>query len=96
MYKPQKEKTVGYMSEYVTNDLRRCLNKEGEEALRKIGIRKGQTVLDFGCGSGNYTIPAARIVGEEGRVYALDKNGRTLDELMQRAESEGLKNISAR
>jgi ubiquinone/menaquinone biosynthesis C-methylase UbiE len=81
------------MSENVTNDLRVWLDKEGEEALRKIGIRRGQTVLDFGCGSGNYTIPAARIVGEEGRVYALDKDERALDELMQRAETEGLRNI---
>ena len=76
------------------SDLRRWLDKEGEEALTKIGIRKGQTVLDFGCGSGNYTVPVAGIVGEEGRVYALDRNERALDELMQRAESEGLRNIS--
>ncbi len=75
------------------NDLGRWLDKEGEEALKKIGIRKGQIVLDFGCGSGDYTIPAARIVGEEGRVYALDKNERALDELIRRAESEGLRNI---
>jgi len=76
------------------SDLRRWLDREGEEALREVGIRTGQTVLDFGCGSGNYTIPVARIVGEEGTVYALDKNERALDELMQRAESEGLGNIS--
>jgi precorrin-6B methylase 2 len=63
------------------------------EVLRKVGIRQGQLVLDFGCGSGTYTIPAAKIVGEQGRVYALDKDGKTLDELMQKAKSAGLKNI---
>jgi ubiquinone/menaquinone biosynthesis C-methylase UbiE len=81
------------MSEYVSRDLRRWLDRESEKALRKIGIRRGQTVLDYGCGSGSYAIPTARIVGEEGRVYALDKDERALDELMQRAELEGLKNI---
>lgn len=74
-------------------DLNVWFDGEGEEVLRKIGVRRGQTVLDFGCGRGNYAIPAARIVGEEGRVYALDKNQRTLDELMQRAENEGLRNV---
>jgi len=61
--------------------------------LERIGIRRGQTVLDFGCGSGTYTIPAAKIVGEQGRVYALDKDKEALDELMQKAESAGARNI---
>ena len=34
------------------------------------------------------------MVGEEGIVYALDKNRRILDELMHRAEKEGLRNIT--
>ncbi len=73
--------------------MKRWLEEVGERCLREVGIRKGHVVLDFGCGSGNYTIPAARIVGEEGRVYALDKDRRDLDKLMQEAESEGLKNV---
>ena len=63
------------------------------EVLEKAGIERGQIVLDFGCGSGTYTIPAARIVGSEGKVYALDKDKKALDELMQRAESVSLGNI---
>ena len=63
------------------------------EVLERIGIRRGQTILDFGCGYGTYTIPAAKIVGEQGRVYALDKDKEALDELMQKAELAGLKNI---
>ena len=63
------------------------------EVLERIGIRRGQAVLDFGCGYGAYTIPAAKIVGAQGRVYALDKDKEALDGLMQRAGSAGLKNI---
>jgi ubiquinone/menaquinone biosynthesis C-methylase UbiE len=63
------------------------------DMLQQIGIRRGQTVLDFGCGYGAYTIPVAEIVGERGRVYALDKDKEALDTLMQRGESAGLKNI---
>ena len=63
------------------------------EILEKAGIKRGKTVLDFGCGSGTYTIPAAKIVGEKGIVYALDKDKKVLDKLMQKAESVGLRNI---
>jgi len=63
------------------------------EILQKAGIKRSKTVLDFGCGSGTYTIPAAKIVGEKGKVYALDKDKKVLDELMQKAESAGLGNI---
>jgi len=69
------------------------LESRALEVLQKIGIRIGQTVLDFGCGSGTYTIPVAKIVGEQGKVYALDKDGYALGDLMEKAESAGLKNI---
>jgi len=69
------------------------LELQALEVLERIGISKGQTVLDFGCGSGTYTILAAKIVGEQGRVYALDKDRKALDELMQKAELAGLRNI---
>lgn len=69
------------------------LDGKGEAILREAGIKKGHVVLDFGCGSGNYTIPAAKIVGEKGVVYALDKNRWKLDNLMRRAGSHGLINI---
>jgi ubiquinone/menaquinone biosynthesis C-methylase UbiE len=65
----------------------------GIKFLEDVGLRSGQKVLDFGCGSGNYTIPAAMIVGESGLVYALDKDRTTLGELIRKAESMGLKNI---
>jgi len=73
--------------------MEKWLDGKGEAALREVGIKKGHVVLDFGCGSGNYAIPAAKIVGEKGVVYALDKNRRKLDNLMSRAGSHGLSNI---
>lgn len=61
--------------------------------LERVGVKRGQKVLDFGCGSGTYAVPAARIVGNKGKVYALDKNGFVLNELMQKARSAGIENI---
>jgi ubiquinone/menaquinone biosynthesis C-methylase UbiE len=64
------------------------------ELLKRIGVKRGQKVLDFGCGSGTYAIPAAKIVGDGGSVYALDKNRFVLNELMDETQSSGLNNIS--
>lgn len=66
---------------------------DGENTLKRTGFKKGQTVLDFGCGSGIYTIPVAKIIGERSLIYALDKDRMELDSLMSRAESMGLTNI---
>jgi ubiquinone/menaquinone biosynthesis C-methylase UbiE len=63
------------------------------DMLKQIGISSGQNVLDFGCGYGAYTIPVAEIVGEQGKVYALDKDKEALDSLMHRGELECLNNI---
>ncbi len=74
-------------------EIKNWMEKEGMSFLRKVGIGQGQVVLDFGCRNGNYTIPVARVVEENGLVYALDKSNEKLDELMKRAERYGLKNI---
>lgn len=71
------------------------LKKEGEVVLREIGIEKGHIVLDFGCGSGSYTIPVAKIIGQRGKIYALDKDEESLKDLMEKAKSFGLKNIKS-
>jgi ubiquinone/menaquinone biosynthesis C-methylase UbiE len=63
------------------------------DILKQLGISTGNTVLDFGCGYGSYTIPVAEIIGEKGKVYALDKDKEALDSLMHRGELEGLNNI---
>ncbi len=69
------------------------LRTNGVEFLKKIGIKPEQTILDFGCGKGNYSIPAAKIVNKKGLVYALDKNPDSLNELMRKAKEENLDNI---
>jgi len=61
--------------------------------LRKIGVKVGQTVLDFGCRVGHYTLPAAKIVGNNGIVYAVDKEQTVLNELQKKARAHNQKNI---
>ena len=74
-------------------DIKEWLNREGEAFLEDIGIKKGEVVLDFGCGAGHYTIPAAKVVSEEGKVYAMDKDIESMHKLMGIAKTRGLKNV---
>ena len=74
-------------------EVEKWLKEDGEVFLKEIGIKKGQTILDFGCQAGHYTIPAAKIVGKEGKVYAVDKERKILDELREVANREALENI---
>ncbi len=75
------------------SDIKKWIEKDGEAFLKDIGIKKGQKILDFGCGVGNYAIPAAKLVGESGKVYALDKNEESLNELSRRIKKRGIRNI---
>jgi cyclopropane fatty-acyl-phospholipid synthase-like methyltransferase len=75
---------------------KKFLEIDGPCLLKKIGIREGQTVMDFGSGNGDYTLILARVVGEKGKVYAVDKNKEVLDKLMERTRGEGLENIEAK
>ena len=56
-------------------------------------IQEGQTFLDYGCGTGSFTIPAAKMVSPEGKVYALDYFPRQLEIVEEKSKKEGLTNI---
>jgi ubiquinone/menaquinone biosynthesis C-methylase UbiE len=62
--------------------------------LLNIGLKSGDTFIDVGSGDGYFAIPAAKIVGEQGRIFALDSNGEALRRLQDTATSERLYNIS--
>lgn len=48
-------------------------------------IKPGDVILDFGCASGTFTFDLARMVGESGRVYAVDLQQKMLDRLAKKA-----------
>ena len=56
-------------------------------------VQEGQVFLDYGCGSGSFTIPVARMVGVKGKVYALDCFPRQLEIVAERSRKAGLVNI---
>jgi SAM-dependent methyltransferase len=58
-----------------------------ERLLRMAGIGPGMRVLDVGCGTGDMTMLAARLVGPSGSVTGIDRGQRPLATAARRAES---------
>ncbi|HSV98054.1 MAG TPA: class I SAM-dependent methyltransferase [Spirochaetota bacterium] len=53
--------------------------------LDNMGLGPGQSFLDIGAGAGYFSFPALEIVGESGRVIAVDVSAEMLDEMKRRA-----------
>jgi SAM-dependent methyltransferase len=67
--------------------------EHGARMLQALDVQPGWTVCDLGCGNGYHTLPLARLVGPEGRVYAVDIQPEMLELLAKRAAAEGVTNV---
>jgi len=61
--------------------------------LKEVGIKAGFQVLDYGCGPGSYIIPLAELVGESGKVYALDIHPLAIRKVQNIASKKQLANM---
>lgn len=73
------------------NPLRRMLHPP--EAILSKYIKQGMTVADTGCGTGTFTLPMARMVGESGRVIAVDLQPEALARIEEKAEQANMNRI---
>ena len=60
--------------------------------LTKMGLQRGQSVLEVGCGPGYFTIPAARIV-EDGNLYPLDISPFMIQRVNKKAKKHKLDHV---
>jgi ubiquinone/menaquinone biosynthesis C-methylase UbiE len=61
-----------------------------------LALDNNQTVLDLGCGAGNYSLMLAKDLSEGGKVIGLDIWPQGIKELNERAAREGLSNLEAK
>lgn len=57
-----------------------------EQILQQAGLTDGMMVVDLGCGPGYFTMPARRMAGDEGRVWAVDVQQPMLDHVYNRCQ----------
>ena len=61
--------------------------------LKKVPLKKGMRVVDYGCGPGRYTLPIAKLVGPKGRVFAVDIHPLAIKIVKKKTARESLTNI---
>ena len=67
--------------------------ERASESFKQLKLTEGMNVCDLGCGNGYWTLPMARDVGKDGKVYAVDIQREMLQKLRQRSSKYKLGNI---
>ena len=76
---------IGYL---LASPIRRLF--QNPEKILTPYIREGMTILDVGCAMGFFSLPAARMVGPNGRIVCIDVQTQMIDSLKKRAYKSGL------
>jgi ubiquinone/menaquinone biosynthesis C-methylase UbiE len=63
------------------------------QILQGADIQPGQTVLEIGCGTGFFTLPAARLLGDRGSLVAMDVLPMSVEAVTGKVQAAGLQNV---
>jgi len=92
------QSSIGYLLGHADAEVRRLLlqarlyDDYTAAALRLAGLQPGMRVLDVGCGPGDVSFVAARLVGSTGTVLGVDA-ADIVELARSRAAEEGLSNV---
>ncbi len=64
-----------------------------EKVIAQLELKPGWQVADFGCGHGYFTLPVAKFIGPEGKVFAVDVLLEALEAVRSRAQLENVVNV---
>jgi ubiquinone/menaquinone biosynthesis C-methylase UbiE len=77
------------------NRLRRIFDNP-VNTLKAAGMQPGQQVLEVGSGPGFFTIPAAKLVGDNGCVYAIDLQPLAIKMVEEKLQKTNMTNVKVR
>ncbi len=75
---------------FIYSETERRKRQNPEQILKKAGLKKGMCIIDSGSNDGFFTLPAAQIVGETGKVYAIDIDKEALERLKAKLQAEDI------
>ncbi len=87
--------TISFSMVSIIHETLYGLFRDPFKALKSAGVESGQKVLEVGCGPGFFTVPAGKMVGEQGSVTALDINPRAVEHVREKIEQAGVTNATA-
>jgi len=68
--------------------------QRANELISRLQIKPGSTVADIGCHHGYLSFKLSNVVGQQGRVYAVDVEQPKLDKLTEYAKRNGVINVT--
>jgi ubiquinone/menaquinone biosynthesis C-methylase UbiE len=89
-----------YVFGHSESELRRLIDQSQffggltEQVFLSAGLASGMRVLDVGCGAGDVSFLAAKLVGASGRVLGMDKSSASIAVARERAEAAKLQNVT--
>jgi ubiquinone/menaquinone biosynthesis C-methylase UbiE len=95
----QAQKPV-YVFGHAENELQRLIDQScffgglTEQIFLNAGLGTGMQVLDIGCGTGDVSFLAARLVGPSGKVVGMDKSAASIAIARERAATAKLQNVA--
>ncbi|HEY0196354.1 MAG TPA: class I SAM-dependent methyltransferase [Methanobacterium sp.] len=66
-----------------------------DRVLTAVGLKSGDTFLDAGCGDGFISLAASPIVGEKGKVYAVDIYPESIAAVKKEIQERDINNVEA-
>ena len=81
------------LARLVDNPIRRWYTRP---LLERVGIQPGERVLELGPGPGTFTVDAARRLGPEGQLIAVDIQPEMIAHVEKRVREAGLTNVETR
>lgn len=64
--------------------------------IAQLDVQAGSVAADFGCGPGYFSLPFAKAVGTEGRVYSFDILPQALETVVSSSKNLGITNIETK
>lgn len=59
----------------------------------ELNLKSGDSFLDLGCGIGDYSLEASKYVGNEGSIFSIDHNDRSINVLKEEVVLQQIENI---
>lgn len=64
------------------------------KTLQIADVQPSQNILEVGCGTGFFTIPAAKMIGDKGNLIAMDASSGFLKVVTKKVKNTNLNNVS--
>jgi ubiquinone/menaquinone biosynthesis C-methylase UbiE len=72
----------------------RDAGQKPDQVIAALAIKQGETIADIGAGSGYFAFRFSRVVGNNGRIYAVDSNSDMIRHMNRRIRDLKLKNVA--